>query len=188
MRRTTRTLFMAAVLLLTLGVAAPAQAGKADPVPIKGVEVPITAQDVIPDPRCPDYEPANPFGWGQDFTLDVKWSHLGRGTAEGYHCYVFDSWVDATTAKLLLLGPATVIAANGDQLWLEKAPDFTLLVHFDDAGNVVASEAFGDVYIVGGTGRFDGATGTLHAVAPDMGGAITLSGEIAYDASNRAAK
>jgi hypothetical protein len=179
---------MAGVLVLTLGVAAPAQAGKADPVPIKGIELPITTQEVVPDPRCPDYDAATPFGWGWDFTLDVKYSHLGRGTAEGYHSYVFDSWVDATTAKLLLLGPVTVNAANGDQLWLEKAPDFTLLVHFDEAGNVVASEAFGDVHIVGGTGRFDGATGTLHAVAPDMGSAITLSGEISYDASNRAAK
>jgi uncharacterized membrane protein (DUF441 family) len=39
MRRTPRALLMAGVLVLTLGVAAPAQAGKADPAPIKGTLV-----------------------------------------------------------------------------------------------------------------------------------------------------
>jgi hypothetical protein len=222
MGRAARTLFMAGVLVLTLGVAAPAQAGPVDPVPIKGTLVgtetiyPAGTWDyygyfIDPGPKADfdvdgdgqtDYTCSEPAHELVVSTLTGNVSHLGKVTRQQSYCAVWEGY-----AQYRMFDFTQVLtAANGDTLELGQGP-------FE------GTEADGWTYftvetpILGGTGRFAGASGTLYEdgrmAAPwwpegfgedpwtatgsepwvkELSLTYTRGSHITYDASNRAAK
>ncbi len=185
MRRMSRALLMAVVLVLTLGVTVPAQAGQADHmVPMKGAGV---GQDVPPVPGvfpgCSLGEGEAPLLWRFTSEGTGTVSHLGRVTYEFTHC----THVDLTLTE----GVMTLTAANGDTLAL----DYTGVVTSYEPGD---PEALWEMSWTpsSGTGRFVGASGSgvgsavSYTSASPLAGTteLTLDGMIAYNASNRAVK
>ncbi len=77
-------------------------------------------------------------------------SHLGKvhGKTVNKTC----TFIDAST--LAITSHDITIAANGDELWTEGS----IVVHFPTDGSTIATITGGST-IVGGTGRFAGATG-----------------------------
>ena len=221
MKLTARTLFMAAVLVLTLGVAAPAQAGKADPVPIKGTLVGAetgypagswdfdgyfftlaTEFDIDGDGQA-DYtcgEDLDPPG-AQELVVGSMagtLSHLGKVTREMSYCIRFDY-----EGFRLLDYTLELTAANGDTVDLDFTPGSDYQEERDDG----LVDYGGELTFAGGTGRFVGASGTLMESGLSTQWNVdefpytssgsdpwtrqmsaTYTGEISYDASNRAAK
>ncbi len=176
---------MAVVLVLTLGVAAPAQAGQADRmVPVKGAGV---GQDETPIPGvfpgCSLEEGEAPLLWRFTSEGTGTVSHLGRVTYEFTHC----THVDGTITE----GVMTLTAANGDTLVL----DYTAEVTSYEPGD---PDALWEMSWTpsSGTGRFVGASGSgdgnavTHTDTSPLAGTteLTFDGMIAYNASNRAAK
>ena len=96
-------------------------------------------------------------------------THLGQWTVTGVVKYTPDS-----NGVLHSSGDATITAANGDKLQ----------VQIDGILDPVAAVDHGTFYIVGGTGRFQGASGTANFVVninPLTGGfELTLVGRINY--------
>ena len=171
MRITARALFMAVVLLLTLGVAAPAQAGKAHPVPIKGtlsgtetiypagtwdladyLSTLKTEFDIDGDGQT-DYTCSEPAHELVVSTLTGNVSHLGKVTREMSYCGVWPSYgvYDLVDFSQVL------IAANGDTLDLLESVDFVVTAEGDGWLDFAA-----EAPIAGGTGRFVGASGTFY--------------------------
>lgn len=219
MRRTARTLLMAAALVLTVGVAAPAQAGPADPVPIRGTLVgtetiyPAGTWDlygyfVDPGPKTDfdidgdgvtDYTCSELAHELVVSTLTGNVAHLGTVTREQSYCAFWEGPEQYRMFDFTQL----LTAANGDTLESGQGP-------FE------GTELDGWMYftaetpIVGGTGRFAGASGTLfedgRMAAPwwpdgfpytsegnepwvkELFLTYTRDSHITYDASNRAAK
>ena len=214
MRRTTHALFMAVMLVLTLGVAAPAQAGKAPPVPIKGTLV--GAETVYPAGSW-DYdgyfgnqkqefvvdgvtytcsEPANELVLG---TMTGNLSHLGKVTREMSYCL---RWDDEFPVVHVVDFTLVLTAANGD----------TVNLDFQSSADSVEGDGWvgygGELAFAGGTGRFVDASGMLTETGRMIPSwyppefpfgstgsdpwvrelSATYTGEISYDASNRAAK
>ena len=195
MIRTARVLLTALVFLLVVGVAPSAQAGRDNPVGIKGVEEFTNTWSSEPDDRC---DPMGPGMASSAFNFEGigKVSHLGRITFAGHHClqlrglaFVGDV---AIVTWAFVDGGNTWTAANGDEVWLAD-DDLTSVWSVDPASLggtliVLDTATSGTVQIVGGTGRFTDATGTVDIDAPHLGGPLTLSGEMSYDASNRSAR
>ena len=201
MSRTARALFMAGVLALTVGVAAPAQAGTAQPVPIKGSEE-TTGSWVTEDPGCPDILD---FGFGLTLhaTTVGRASHIGRYTTEGSWCLEYVSTDSTDYPGVVAVTWAwtgievTKTAANGDAIEMVGVGDFTSTWYVDEESydetkpgwTVLAVESAGTLEIVGGTGRFTDASGSVYATESSATGpTATFRGEISYDASNRAAR
>ena len=195
MIRTARVLLTALVLLLVVGVAPSAQASRDHPVGIKGVEEFTNTWSSEPDDRC------DPMGPGMassalNFEGIGKVSHLGRITFAGHHCLQLRDLAFAGDVAIVTWafvdGGNTWTAANGDEVWLAD-DDLTSVWSVDPAslgGTLIVFDTatFGTVQIIGGTGRFTDATGTVTIDAPHLGSPLTLSGEISYDASNRSAR
>lgn len=76
-------------------------------------------------------------------------SHFGRTTYESSHCSTPDG-------QNLLLGEATLTAANGDEVWLSYTAE--LVSPFEIPGTLVYLV---ENVVVGGTGRFEGASGEI---------------------------
>ena len=180
MRRTARALFMAGVLVLTLGVAAPAQAGKAHPVPIKGT---VSGEHWI-DLAAPDCDEGALWRFGSSGTGNM--SHLGKVDYVLTQCSFPDGFRDGTI---------TFAAANRDTLVIAQEGTFEVV------GNLEGFTGEGTWTVVDGTGRFAQATGSgsLDFIGDIPGGGTVLglpdginewsfAGEVSYDASNRAAK
>lgn len=95
-------------------------------------------------------------------------THLGQWTVVGSVHYTPDNGVIRSS------GDATITAANGDKLQ----------VQIEGILDPVASEDHGVFRFVGGTGRFEGATGTANFVVtinPMTGGfSLTAVGKIDY--------
>ncbi len=217
MRRTTRTLFMAGVLVLTLGVAAPAQAGKGDPVPIKGT---LSGTETIYPAGTWDYmgyfytlktefvvdgvtytcdEPANELVIG---TMTGNLSHLGKVTREMWYCLVWEEDAQGNPSVRPVSFNLMLTAANGDTL------DLDFVAGSDSVQGDGYVDYGGELAFAGGTGRFAGASGTLAETGRMIPSwwppgfpfttsgndpwtkelTATYTGEISYDASNRAAK
>ena len=196
MKRTARALFMAGALVLTLGVAAPAQAGKADPVPIKGTLVGTETEFDVDGVTYTCSEPAHELVVG---TLTGKVSHLGKVTREISYCAF---WEGPEQYRMFDF-TQVLTAANGDTLESGQGPFEGTEV---DGWTYFAAET----PIVGGTGRFAGASGTLYEdgrmAAPwwpegfpyttegnepwvkELSLTYTRDSYITYDASKRAAK
>ncbi|GGK19632.1 hypothetical protein GCM10007962_12130 [Yeosuana aromativorans] len=77
-------------------------------------------------------------------------THMGKvtGYTDGSDCH----WTEAGT--LISSGHEVTIAANGDELWSDGSIEITFPT---DGSNIATIE--GGSTIVGGTGRFEGATG-----------------------------
>jgi len=201
-------------MVLTLGVAAPAQAGKAHPVPINGT---LSGTETVYPAGTWDHdgyfytkqtafvvdgvthtcsEPAQELVIG---TMTGNFSHLGKVTREMSYCYVWE--LPAYTAHVVDFN-LELTAANGD----------TVNLDFVASGDWVQGDGYvdygGELAFAGGTGRFVGASGALTEtgrMTPDWypigfpfissgsdpfvrGLSATYTGEISYDASKRAAK
>ncbi len=244
MRRMGHALLMAVLLVLTLGLAAPAQAGPAKDVPIKGT---LTGTETIYPAGYPDGGTwaGDPHGDGsfldgfylnsadtfavdgvtyycaepaQDLVVSKQigdFSHLGKTTRDAAYCEIYAPeyrTVGASTDPDAVpsgdFGTFVLTAANGDTL------DIFVTGTIEDADIESVPAVFGGYFdIVGGTGRFAGAEGSMTESGtgtqwyPDgfvdlwygIGDAedvntpwtrdITLiyTGTISYDASNRAA-
>lgn len=96
-------------------------------------------------------------------------THLGQWTVSGNVKYTPDS-----DGVLHSSGDATLTAANGDKLQIQ----------IDGILDPVAAVDQGTFYFVGGTGRFEGATGSsnfLVSINPLTGGfELTVVGKINY--------
>ena len=170
MRRTARALFTAGVLILTLGVAAPAQAARAHPIPMKGTLVgtetiyPAGTWDyygyfVDPGPKADfdvdgdgqtDYTCSEPAHELVVSTLTGNVSHLGKVTREQTYCAFWEG-----EGQYRIFDFTQVLtAANGDTMELGKGP-------FESAELDGWTYFAAETPILGGTGRFVGASGTL---------------------------
>jgi hypothetical protein len=205
MRRVMHVLAMAFAMLLTLGLAGPAQAGPAHPVPIRGTLVgtevgyPADTWDMVPFAEAQEFvvggvtydcgEPAIELVLG---SYVGQFAHLGRTTLDNWICNA----VDWTTGEMYVAAAEIVLtAANGDTLILVADGEVVLGDLVDGYIDFVAPFAFAS-----GTGRFAHASGTLvelgrSSFPPFPAGSDpwvrdlvgTFSGEISYDASDRAA-
>lgn len=133
-----------------------------------------------------------------DATIEGTATHLGHFTGVGSTC-VLAGWPPAADAAppftppgpppyatVLFSNPRwTLTAANGDELWLE-ARDAVAVFSLTDG----SARARGVHGIIGGTGRFDGATGELHTEAVNADGLgpddLESRGWIRFNASKRA--
>jgi len=133
-----RKAIMIAGLILAVGVLAPAGAlGKAGGTdrPIKDTESGITALDL------------GSLTFSTDATGNT--SHLGRTTTH------LDAALTLTGPDTFTLaGSGTIVAANGSELFVTFTGSGTLEASGNTGGPVVLT-------ITGGTGRFDGASGSL---------------------------
>lgn len=105
-------------------------------------------------------------------------SHLGQVTMVSNHC--------TPPANVITDGQMTLVAANGDELHLTYAGtcDFD---PFSPVGTIFPCHT--PAVVVGGTGRFQGATGTAQTIAlitfaglgvPDWPGTWSLHGQLTY--------
>jgi len=190
---------MTAALIAVFVAAAPAAATRGQPDQRLPFQLHLVGHDRPLDmaPGMPPFLDRSTFG-GR-CTLPSDWvttidsagtaAHLGRVSVVQSHCTRFDFLAappqDATFADGLMV----VTAANGDQLWIEYAGSF--LFYPGATPEVGVSRiSYSSVAIVGGTGRFKGASGTMVGSAVDdfpLGANIAvLRGTIVYDASNQA--
>lgn len=156
---------IAVAALMVLAVVPTASAGSADR-PLKGWIV--GGGTAVPDASCPLGIRTVMWGSGEV-------THLGRTTMTGTHC---------TPSGLDIVGGVqTFVAANGDTLEMT----YTATVAPFEFVEGALMEGPGQTPIVGGTGRFAGASGEfvaymrgiLHFTAP-MELTWTLDGEISY--------
>lgn len=135
---------VAALGVMGLAPTAAATTNTSHPQPIFGASY---GPDEYGDPiGCPDGT-----SWRYSSTATGRMSHLGNITVEVTHCTVL------STASFSG-GEMTITAASGDQLFLEHSGTFELTL--DESGFPVRSDVDLDWVIVGGTGRFQGATGS----------------------------
>ncbi|MEJ2240423.1 MAG: hypothetical protein P8X82_19200 [Gemmatimonadales bacterium] len=146
------------------------------PVPFRATFI-ITPTLLLPgDAGYPARCPTGPTNAAASATGQGHGLHLGRLNETESDC------IDFATLSLTL-GEITITAANGDQIWAE----------FEGSGSFDPPPPNANLFctwsIVGGTGRFVGATGAGDcADSRQLGNGtslIILDGWIAYDASNR---
>lgn len=179
-RKTMTRLLTASALVSALVLSGAASVTATHGQPDHGV--PVHAEFIggdhvaIPPPDCPD-----DAMWRYYFDGTGNMSHLGDITMSTTHCTFFDPSIGGGS-----FGPGVMIvtAANGDTLTLGEGGTFT----FDGINSVVALEW----WVIGGTGRFDGAsgggTGTLAGHIPTATTSGELFGTLIYDASGRSGK
>jgi len=98
------------------------------------------------------------------FSLSGHATELGDVAGDGSGCTAFTS----PTAFVFLAANNTIVAANGDELWLTLVSGGGSVVGFDPTrGPKLAWTAEKD--IIGGTGRFAGATGRVTEVGTQDG-------------------
>ncbi|HSB39014.1 MAG TPA: hypothetical protein VLD13_08000 [Gaiellaceae bacterium] len=150
---------VAVVTALALAAVALSAAGGTDR-PFTGSAV--GSADFLPDPSCP-------LGFRSVADVSGTASHLGLVRFSSNHCFALPN--------LLTQGQGTLVAANGDELYVTYAgscnpPDFATCVT--------------DTVVVGGTGRFANATGEFQVTAvitntvPPRPLAMTWEGTLSY--------
>ena len=167
-----RAMLFALLLVVVGAVPASANHGQSgNEVPIHGAIGGMDERD-FDAPDCPGTGWL--WRWHTDGTGTV--SHLGRVDFQLTHC---------TAPPSLNHGELVLTAANGDVLEMAYQGVIT------EVSETYATWEF-EWSVAGGTGRFDGATGSGvgHALSlidlnPERGTTISLEGEIAYDASSR---
>ena len=116
----------------------------------------------VPDPSCP-------VGFRSVTETSGTASHLGLVSFSSNHCFALPN--------LITQGQGTLVAANGDELYLTYSgtctpPDF--------------ATCNTDTVVVGGTGRFENATGEFQVTAvvtntaPPRPIAMTWEGTLSY--------
>ncbi len=143
MKTLTKACALAATAVLSLAPMAGATPTASHPQPIFGT---TAGPDAYASPdTCPPGAAWRFFGSGTG-----RMSHLGTVTVTNNHCtYLGDSSVSG--------GQLTMTAANGDELFMTYSGGFELVF---EGGNPVRSDITLEWDIVGGNGRFDGATGS----------------------------
>ena len=142
-----RNPLLAFVVLATLCLSAPLRAG--DQVPFKGTFNPIVLSATPLDATHVQF----------DADVIVRATQLGN--ARGPASFILD------LTSFTYVGEATWAAANGDEVWITFAGQFVPTATPGLFDNVETIE------VVGGTGRFEGATGTT--IAGGQFDAITQS-------------
>jgi hypothetical protein len=127
---------MVLAALMALGVAAAAAGTGGTDRPFKGALTGFAT--VAPDPSCP-------IGLRTDSEGSGTASHLGRVSMTSSHC---------TPAPDAFTGRMTIVAANGDELYMTYSGTSEPL---PPVGGVILAPSHN--VIVGGTGRFADATG-----------------------------
>lgn len=134
---------------------------------------------------APDFSPVD----GAPIIMQEVSSHLGRGTQVADSA-LLTFGLDGSLSVLVEKSVAT--AANGDELWI-----WSNLIANSFAPPPASFAYEGGYEIIGGTGRFEGASGTgaingTAKVVADGVFALAFShefdGTIRYDASNRSAR
>lgn len=186
-------LALSAVTALTFALAAPVAATQGQRVPFQmhvvGADRPLNMSPGFPfvrdtfAGRC-----SLPSDWVTTIDLRGTAEHLGRVSVVASHCTQIDIFTTPNPG-VFQDGEMVVSAANGDDLWLSYAGTFTFTPQgAPDVG--VTDISFSTITVVGGTGRFEGATGSLtgHAVDIFPAGPHTASfaGWIVYDPSVQA--
>ncbi len=140
MRRFVAILGMVAILAFAAG---PVIASGDGHRPFKG-----TAQGygmVVPDPACPAFG-----GLRSAFTQTGYATHMGAIVMDNSHCTPDGPWVVG--------GEMTIVAANGDSVFITYTAGPAPAVGPDP----MRFDVPGEFVVVGGTGRFEGATGGGH--------------------------
>lgn len=90
--------------------------------------------------------------WQTFSTMSGNLTHLGLAEYYSVHCSTLDG-------LQLLNGEATLVAANGDEIWLNYTAE--LISHTELPPPPVDLVYLARNVVVGGTGRFDGASGEI---------------------------
>jgi hypothetical protein len=194
MKRRTHALLMAILLVLTLGLAAPAQAGRAHPVPVKAT---VSGEHWVAPPDCDGdgaFQKWSSAGTGQ-------MSHLGMVDYVLEQCtYMGDPFPpDYAYGE----GTITFTAANGDTLVIaqqgtgELVFDGEVMTGFMGEGTwtVVEGEGTGRFANANGEGSMDFLGDIPESAAPNGIGTVfglpdgitvlNFKGAITYNASDR---
>jgi hypothetical protein len=103
-------------------------------------------------------------------------THVGHFDIQQSHCFAYPPSLPTLET---VDGHATITAANGDQLEFTYEGDFT---HLFGPEGPIAVHIEGEIEVVGGTGRFEGATGSGtylgSAPYPVTAGSMTFEGVI----------
>lgn len=97
------------------------------------------------------------------FSITGHATHLGEVAGDGSGCTAFTG----QTTFVFLAADNTIVAANGDELWLTLVSGGGSIVGFGPSGPKLAWTVEKDV--IGGTGRFAGATGRVTEVGTQDG-------------------
>ena len=193
MRVRRQILALLGVAAIAVAFATPAAATQGQHVPFRmhavGADRPLNMSPGFPfvrdtfDGRC-----TAPSDWVTTIDLRGTAAHLGRVTAVASHCTQIDIFTTPNPG-VFQDGRMVVEAANGDELWLTYTGGFVFTPQ--GAPDVGLSEiTFSTVTVVGGTGRFDGATGSLTGSALDVfptgPNTADFGGWIVYDPSVQA--
>jgi len=177
-----------AALALVFALAAPAGATEAQRVPFAmhavGADRPLNMSPGFPfvrdtfDGRC-----SIPSDWVTTIDLHGTAAHLGKVSAVASHCTQIDIFTTPNPG-VFQDGEMVITAASGDELWLAYSGGFLFTATTQpDVG--VSDIMFSRITVVGGTGRFEGATGSMTGTAVDNFPAgpntADLSGWIVYD-------
>ena len=193
MRRGLRILASLAAVPLLLAFAAPAGATQGRAVPfamhVVGVDRPLNMSPGFPfvrdlfDSRC-----TVASDWVTTMDTHGVAAHLGSVTVVQSHCTRIDIFTTPNPA-VFGDGQMTITAANGDKLRLVYSGSF-VFTPGDSPDVGVSAITYSTMTVVGGTGRFAGASGTIsgHAVDHFPAGPNTadFSGAIVYDPSVQA--
>ena len=187
-------LAVASALLLVVAFAAPAAATRGQPE----LAVPIQISIVSPADEPLDMSPGFPvvgdtFGgrcsapssWVTTINSAGDASRLGHVAVHQSHCTQINVFAPPPLPATFADGRMTVTAANGDELWIAYTGSFLFYPTDEATGLSVLTYS---MTIVGGTGRFTGASGSLTGSAEDNFPAgphvATFIGTITYDASH----
>lgn len=191
MRRLLAVLAMSAVMVGVLAAPAAATQGQAVPfsMHVVGLDRPLDMSPGFPfvgstfDGRC-----SVPSTWVTTIDSTGTAAHLGLVSVTQSHCTWFDVLGTATTENPFVDGRMVITAANGDQLWVHYSGYFLFAATSEAVG--VSDIHYETMTIVGGTGRFEGASGSLTGRArddfPAGPNAASFAGTIVYDPSVQA--
>lgn len=189
--------FLSAVLLV-LAVAAPAAATRGQPelqVPFRMSVVAAADEPLNMSPGFPIIRDTfsgrctAPSDWVTTINSRGTASQLGQVSVTQSHCTQINIFTAPPLPAIFADGQMVITAANGDQLRLEYTGSFLFTpTSAEDTG--ISNITYAVMTVVGGTGRFAGASGSISGSAVDIFPAgpnvAHFSGTITFDASNSA--
>lgn len=191
MRRLLAALTMGALLVGVFAGPVAATQGRAVPfhMSVVGLDRPLVMSPGFPfigdtfGGRC-----SVPSTWVTTIDSTGTSAHLGRVSVTQSHCTWFDVLGTAATENPFVDGRMVITAANGDELWVQYGGYFLFAATGEATG--VSDIRYETMTIVGGTGRFHGASGSLAGEAIDIfptgPNTAHFRGSIVYDPSVQA--